>query len=210
MKKLPWFSILIIAIIFPLAACSTPEASREVPQSTAETQPSVVPTPTEPDFTDAKQAAAECLGEFYSPEDLIKITANDKKVEVNVQATFPMEEVQPDNWEEIRTNVESVSSALMEHVAEHEIPNAVIYLIDSNGTIFLTAFNGTISYDKYDVPEPTPTPTSVPSSTIVMVWISSSGNRYHRTSTCSNMTGAWQVTPEEAWAMGYTACKRCY
>jgi len=207
MKKLLCFSVLIAAVIFSLVACGSSDTSGETQQRAAGNQPSAAPMSAEPDFTDAREAAAECLSLFYSSEELIKITANDKKIEATIQATSPMGDAQPDDWAEIRTSIEAASSALMGNAAEHEIPNAVIYLVDSSGSIFLTVSNGTVSYDKYDTPEPTPTPTPVAT---IMVWISSNGERYHRTSTCSNMTGAWQVTPEEAWAMGYTACKHCY
>lgn len=206
MKKSLCLGILLTIFIFCLTACGISDTSREIQQGAIENHPTAAPTPTNPDFTDVKQSATECLSNFYGTEELIKLTASDKKVEANIQAAFPLEETQPDNWNDVRTGIEEASSSLLENLSEYEIPNAVIYLIDSNGTIFLTASNGTISYDKYEAPEPTPTP----SSTTIMVWISSNGNHYHRTSTCSGMTGAWQVIPENAWAMGYTACKHCY
>ena len=43
-----------------------------------------------------------------------------------------------------------------------------------------------------------------------MVWIPQSGSRYHRYASCSGMNNPTQVTREEAEAMGYTPCKRCY
>lgn len=43
-----------------------------------------------------------------------------------------------------------------------------------------------------------------------MVWISSSGTKYHRRSSCSNMKNPWQVTVEEAQAQGRQPCKKCY
>lgn len=48
------------------------------------------------------------------------------------------------------------------------------------------------------------------SSSAVMVWIPQSGSRYHRNASCSGMNDPTQVTREEAEAMGYTPCKRCY
>lgn len=56
-------------------------------------------------------------------------------------------------------------------------------------------------------PEPTPEPTPTPEP---MVWIPQSGSKYHRKSTCSNMTNPSQVTLSDAIAWGYTACGRCY
>lgn len=43
-----------------------------------------------------------------------------------------------------------------------------------------------------------------------MVWIPSSGTKYHSKSTCSNMKNPKQVTKEEAEEDGYEPCKKCY
>ena len=43
-----------------------------------------------------------------------------------------------------------------------------------------------------------------------MVWIDDTAGRYHRTSTCSNMSDPYQVTVDEAIAKNKTACKKCY
>ena len=73
-------------------------------------------------------------------------------------------------------------------------------------------------------PEPTPTPEPIQapeedtSSTQAapvapqeeMVWIPSSGSKYHSNSGCSNMENPTQVTISEAEAMGYGPCKRCH
>lgn len=45
---------------------------------------------------------------------------------------------------------------------------------------------------------------------VVYVWIPSSGSKYHSNAGCSNMNNPRQVTLDEAIAMGYDACKRCY
>lgn len=42
------------------------------------------------------------------------------------------------------------------------------------------------------------------------VWISASGKKYHRTSSCSGMKSPRQVSAEQAAAQGYTPCKRCF
>ena len=73
-------------------------------------------------------------------------------------------------------------------------------------------------------PEPTPTPEPIQapeedtSSTQAapvtpqeeMVWIPSSGSKYHSNSGCSNMENPTQVAISEAEAMGYGPCKRCH
>ena len=49
-----------------------------------------------------------------------------------------------------------------------------------------------------------------PKATEALVWIPTSGSKYHRTSSCSNMTKPSQVTKSKAESLGYTPCKRCY
>lgn len=43
-----------------------------------------------------------------------------------------------------------------------------------------------------------------------MVWIPSSGSKYHSHSGCSNMNNPTQVTKSEAESRGFAPCKRCY
>lgn len=43
-----------------------------------------------------------------------------------------------------------------------------------------------------------------------MVWIPSSGSKYHSRSGCSGMKNPTQITLSDAKAKGYTACKRCH
>lgn len=43
-----------------------------------------------------------------------------------------------------------------------------------------------------------------------MVWIPSSGSKYHSNSSCSGMTNPRQVTLSDAESMGYTPCKKCH
>ena len=43
-----------------------------------------------------------------------------------------------------------------------------------------------------------------------MVWIPSSGSKYHSNSSCSGMKNPRQVTLSEAKSKGYTPCKRCH
>ena len=60
------------------------------------------------------------------------------------------------------------------------------------------------------VTEP-PVATQAPVQTETLVWIpTNGGEKYHRTSGCSNMVNPQQVTLSEAQARGFTACKRCY
>lgn len=45
---------------------------------------------------------------------------------------------------------------------------------------------------------------------IEMVWVASSGSKYHSRSTCSNMTSPRQISLDDAKKQGYTACKKCH
>ena len=45
---------------------------------------------------------------------------------------------------------------------------------------------------------------------VEMVWVSSSGTKYHSKSTCSNMNSPRQISLEDAQNGGYTACSRCH
>ena len=43
-----------------------------------------------------------------------------------------------------------------------------------------------------------------------MVWVVSTGKKYHSKSTCSNMKSPMQITKTDAIKQGYTPCKKCY
>jgi methylphosphotriester-DNA--protein-cysteine methyltransferase len=60
----------------------------------------------------------------------------------------------------------------------------------------------------YEMPEPEPEPEPTPTET--MVWIPSSGTKYHSKASCSNMKNPTQVTKSQAEARGYTPCKKCW
>lgn len=43
-----------------------------------------------------------------------------------------------------------------------------------------------------------------------MVWITSTGSKYHCIPDCGNTKTSWQVTLDYATSQGYEACKRCW
>lgn len=51
---------------------------------------------------------------------------------------------------------------------------------------------------------------SQPESILNLVWVDDTAARYHLKSDCSGMDDAYQVTIEQAEAMGKTPCGRCY
>lgn len=58
-------------------------------------------------------------------------------------------------------------------------------------------------------PESAQTATSTSSESKTMVWIDNTAKRYHKSNGCG-MNNAYQVTLEEALALGKTPCGRCY
>ena len=80
----------------------------------------------------------------------------------------------------------------------------------------------TINYATGDSSEPGSETTTPPSSSESgntnnnpgtsgeMVWIPSSGSKYHSNPGCSNMKNPTQVTKDEAISRGYEPCKKCY
>ena len=52
--------------------------------------------------------------------------------------------------------------------------------------------------------------TTVDNEKVTMVWISSSGSKYHSKSSCSNMKSPTQISLEDAQKQGYEPCKRCH
>ena len=55
-----------------------------------------------------------------------------------------------------------------------------------------------------------PAETTSPEDTAEMVWVSGSGSKYHKTSTCSGMKTPVQVSKAQAEADGKEPCKKCY
>ena len=58
------------------------------------------------------------------------------------------------------------------------------------------------------VTEETPAATQAPISSVV--WVTSSGSKFHSTSTCSNMKNPIQTTRSAAISGGYTPCAKCW
>lgn len=59
-------------------------------------------------------------------------------------------------------------------------------------------------------PTPAPTPDPTPAPTEQMVWISSTGSKYHSKAGCSGMENPVQIPISQAVNRGYEPCKRCH
>ena len=57
--------------------------------------------------------------------------------------------------------------------------------------------------------KPTAKPTEKPQSS-TMVWVTSSGKKYHSSSSCSNMKSPYQISKQDAINSGRSACSKCY
>ena len=61
-----------------------------------------------------------------------------------------------------------------------------------------------------DSSAPNPDNTTNDNQKVEMVWVSSSGTKYHSKSTCSGMKSPSQISLEDAKNQGYTSCQRCH
>lgn len=72
-----------------------------------------------------------------------------------------------------------------------------------------SAADSTPAIDPIPVVASTPAVVPAPQPTIAMVWVDDTAKRYHKANGCG-MDNAYQVTVDEAIAMGKTPCGRCY
>ena len=61
-----------------------------------------------------------------------------------------------------------------------------------------------------DIPSSTTAGNTSNTDNAEMVWIPSSGTKYHSRSSCSNMKNPSQITKEQAERRGYTPCSKCH
>ena len=59
-------------------------------------------------------------------------------------------------------------------------------------------------------PNETPSETTAQREEVKMVWIVTTGEKYHKRASCSNMKYPKKVSLEEAERRGYDPCKKCY
>lgn len=93
---------------------------------------------------------------------------------------------------------------------ETQIPNHYKYTYKINGNVIVDEFDNINPDDT--IPQNNTSNESVPQVAPQenMVWISSSGKKYHSKASCSGMKNPWQVTVDEAISQGKEPCKKCY
>lgn len=67
-----------------------------------------------------------------------------------------------------------------------------------------------IETDKPSTTTASPTTTTSNNEKTEMVWVSSTGSKYHSKSSCSNMTSPQKISLNDAVKQGYTPCKKCH
>lgn len=112
----------------------------------------------------------------------------------------------PENWEDFQLDFISAQARTSDELGISS-KNTMLYLVDSAGEVMLSARNGIIIDNRYKekvVPPPSDT-----QSDDRKVWVTSSGKKYHYSSSCSNMNNPKSISISEARARGYTACEKC-
>ncbi len=111
------------------------------------------------------------------------------------------------------TNAVSTKSIRIENdstgsVIFNNLSTGTYYIAESNssGTLKTDTNNLTISYPNGN----TATVSTTTSSSTDMVWIPKTGEKYHSSSTCSNMKDPTQVSVATAEQRGYEPCSKCY
>ena len=108
------------------------------------------------------------------------------------EATEPMEETQPEQKQQTPTQLETAPETQPATEKTPE-PEPVIEPAVEPATT-----------------PPTEPPATAANSSGTMVWITTGGGKYHSDPNCSNMKNPYQITLEEAIAMGREPCKNCY
>lgn len=112
----------------------------------------------------------------------------------------------PENWEDFQIDFISAQARTSDELGISS-KNTMLCLVDSAGEVMLSARNGIIIDNRYKekvVPPPSDT-----QSNELKVWVTSSGKKYHYSSSCSNMNNPKSISISEARARGYTACDKC-
>lgn len=111
------------------------------------------------------------------------------------------------------TNVVSTKSIYI----ENDSTGSVIFNNLSTGTYYFAESNssGTLKTDTSNLRISYPTGNSATVSTTInssteMVWIPNTGEKYHSSSTCSNMKNPTQVSVATAVQRGFEPCSKCY
>lgn len=162
-----------------------------------------------PTVEDMQENARTYLSEQFQM-DVVSLVDRTLRYEITVTAAGisdreDQSEV-PENWEDFQLDFISAQARTSDELGISS-KNTMLYLVDSAGEVMLSARNGIIIDNRYKekvVPPPSDT-----QSNERKVWVTSSGKKYHYSSSCSNMNNPKSISISEARSRGYTACEKC-
>lgn len=146
-------------------------------------------------FTD--DAVISLIDDVYQADQISNIFKSNDKVEVSIQ-------ISKDNFDAAVAE-QTAQQACMAIKDGLGLNYAIIYLQDDEGSNLISVLNGKTTYNAL-ISDTEETENEVYDP---LVWVSASGTKYHRSSSCSNMSNPSQMTLSGAISAGYTACKKC-
>lgn len=166
---------------------------------------SPTPEPTEPESgynnqLQTEQKNDETTSNDETTEQLIDTTYDEETTEQFIDTTFA-EEIMP---------VPAVSDFIEETTEEPVDVTFEDETTDFPGTTFIEETTSAPTETTFIIENPEVPATETTEKKVTMVWISSSGKKYHSKSNCSNMSSPTQVSLEIAKIQGYEPCKKCH
>lgn len=170
-------------------------------------------TNSRPDAEDIKEKASSFLSENFQ---LNLVDLEDKTVRYEIKVTsegISNREDQsetPDGWDNFQIDFISAQARMSDEI-EVRSDRAMLILIDSHDNTLLSARDGRIidnKYKKEPIDQKTPSQNTT-KPTERTVWVTSSGKKYHYSSSCSSMKNPKSISISEAISKGYTACTKC-
>lgn len=211
--------IVAVIVVFAIGWIVYPKGSKQKPPPSPSTTPS---TPAQSfsaapvrDKLDMEQLEADARA--YLEEDFaleltaLRINSGSLEGTIAVPGVTDREDLsaKPEDWQDIQQRMVTAQVRLPEALEQTKYP-AILLLKADDGTVLLSVKQGAIVYDEYrEIPETPPGGnTSSPGST-TYVWVTSGGECYHTSSSCSGMSNPSMISLEEAIRRGYTACHTC-
>lgn len=204
--KRPWFIVLIVLLaigaIWNLVSpentsktTTTPPASETVIPSTPTVLPSEEPGITESDIVSSLTSLV--------PAENITVRTSMNTTEITI---FSPDIEQAESREALRAALTDLAPSLP---LLPDTTGSIIYLSQTKGgEILYTFVNGILLYDAFAVQE-SAAPEAQDQPSEAMVYVSSTGSKYHHNPNCSGMNSPQRVTISQAINMGLEPCKKC-
>lgn len=214
---IPLLLLLIVGIYSGCArsAEEDPGLDRDIPVSTQpevdrkDLFPSPVQSTTGNDGLTKEERARAYLSEEFNLELVdVKVDASIYQFVVTAAGISDREDQTeaPENWEDIQQDLISAQSSTAKELGMSDQETALV-LVDSQNERMLVCRSGVVKQDRYDNRAMlTPSGTQTGEQ---RVWVTSSGKKYHYSSTCSGMKSPRSMSISEALASGYAPCDKC-